>query len=213
MQPFILSYSDQPPSGTCQVFNNLNGSNPPITIQGPLDAGAQVTLQGPNGAKNASLSSGQLNATVSATGNYLTPGAYTVSAPGGKDVSTFSASITIPASATLTSPPLDAASPVSVTRSNGLTVTWSGSQAGYIQIEVFGATDNTFTTGADVQCNAPAAAGSFTIPPSVLLALPAGNFGQLAFRPFANPANLTGSGLNFSKLLAWSEFVTPLAFK
>ena len=122
MQPFILSYSDQPPSGTCQVFNNLNGSNPPITIQGPLDAGAQVTLQGPNGAKNASLSGGQFNATVSATGNYLTPGAYTVSAPGGKDVSAFSASIAIPASATLTSPPPDAASPVSVTRSNGLTV-------------------------------------------------------------------------------------------
>ena len=39
---------------------------------------------------------------------------------------------------------------------NGLTVTRSGgSQAAYVPLEVFSATDNTYTTGADVMCSAP----------------------------------------------------------
>jgi uncharacterized protein (TIGR03437 family) len=214
-QPFFMSYVDQPPLGTCQIFNNLNGGgNPPINIVAGLDVGPQVTVQGPNGSKNASVSGGQFNTTLSDSGNFLSAGAYTVSAPGGADAPAFKASITIPALPTMTSPPPDAANPFSVTRSNGLTVTWSGGQAnGPIQLEGFSATDNTNTNGADFLCSAPAGAGTFTVPPSVLLALPAGNFAQLAFRPFANRVSLTGSGLSVSRLVAWYVYFTPLAFK
>ncbi len=213
-QPFFMSYVDQAPLGTCQTSSNLNGGNPPINLLGGLDVGPQLTVQGPNGSKNASVSGGQFKTTISATGNFITPGTYTVSAPGGKDVPAFNASITIPALPTLTSPPADAPNPFSVTRANGMTVTWSGGQSnGFVQIELLSATDNSFNTGADVLCSAPAGAGTFTIPPSVLLALPAGNFAQLTFRPYADPAKLTVSGLSVSTLLAWNVYFTPLSFK
>jgi len=112
----------------------------------------------------------------------------------------------------MTSPPPDAANPFSVTGSNGLTVTWSGGQAnGFIQLEG-SATDYTYTNGADFVCSVPAGAGTFTIPPSVLFALPARNSGQLAFRPFVNPVSTPGSGLSVARLLAWYAYFTPLAF-
>jgi hypothetical protein len=114
----------------------------------------------------------------------------------------------------MTSPQVNAPNPIPVTRANGLTVTWSGGQANEaVQIEVFSPTDNTSTIGTDAMCWAPAAAGTFTVPASVLLALPPGNLAGLAFRPFAPYAPLTGSGLSASKLLAWNVYFTALALK
>ena len=49
-QPFFFSYVDDPPLGTCLVFNNPNGFNPPINIVGSLDVGPTLTVQGPNGS-------------------------------------------------------------------------------------------------------------------------------------------------------------------
>jgi hypothetical protein len=39
-------------------------------------------------------------------------------------------------------------------------------------------------------------AGTFTIPPSVLLALPAGSIGGWDFKPSMFPASISASGLN-----------------
>jgi hypothetical protein len=214
VQPFLLAYADPPATGSCQIYNNLNGATTPINLVAGLGVGAQLTVQGPNGSKNVPVNGGQFNTTVSNTGNFLSPGAYTISVPGGADVPAFQASITIPVLPTLTSPPPDAANPFSVTRSNGLTVTWSGGQANaYVQIDVASPTDSNFITGADVLCVAPAGAGTFTVPPSALLALPAGNLGNLAFRTYANPTNFPGSGLNISAVKAWNVTFAPLAFK
>jgi hypothetical protein len=213
VQPFFATYVDQPPLGSCQITNNLNGSNPPVNIQAVLDIGPQLTVQGPNGSKSVPFSGGQFKTTVSNTGNFLSPGAYTISAPGGADLPAFQASITIPTLPSMTSPPPDAANPIQVTRSNGLNVAWSGGQAnGNIQIEVFICTDNNCNNGADVVCWAPTGAGSFNIPPSVLLALPP-SIGELDFRPFATGANFGGSGLNVSVLKAWNVTSASLSFK
>jgi uncharacterized protein (TIGR03437 family) len=214
VQPFFFSYVDTPALGSCQIYNSLNGQPPPLVPVAGLDVGPQITLQGPNGSINVAGSGGTYNNTISANGTYLSAGTYTVSAPGGADVPKFSAQITIPTMPVMTSPIPDAPNPTTITRSNGLTVTWTGGQANEIvQLEGFSATDNTYSTGTDFLCSVPATAGTFTIPPSVLLAMPPGSFGGLAFRPFAAPVQITGTGLNVAFINAWYASFAPLTFK
>jgi hypothetical protein len=81
-----------------------------------------------------------------------------------------------------------------VTRSSGITATWTGG-SGNVLIEVYSPTDNTNTNGAVAVCTAPASAGTFTIPPSVLLALPASNSAGFIFST-ATEAPFTATGLN-----------------
>jgi uncharacterized protein (TIGR03437 family) len=215
VQPFFFSYIDPPALGSCQIYNSLNGMpSPPFATATGLDAGPQITVQGPNGSKTVTGGGGTYRGTVSANGSYLAAGTYTVSAPGGADVPKFSAQITIPTMPVMTSPAPDAANPIAVTRSNGMTVTWTGGQANQmIQLEGFNATDNTFNTGADFLCSVPASAGTFTVPPSVLMALPAGSFGGLTFRAFAIPATITGTGLTVAFANATYESFATVNFK
>ncbi len=213
VQPFFLSYADSPALGTCQIYNNLNGPSRPF-FEVPLDAGPQITVQGPNGTQNVAGGRPGYNGVLSANGSYLSPGDYTVSTLGGADVSKFSTAITIPAWPTMTNPMPNAPNPIEVTRSSGLTVTWTGGQAGEIvRLEGYNATDNTGTTGADIQCSVAATAGTFTIPPSVLLAMPPGSFGGLIFRSFAAPAAITGAGLSVGFINALYAISTPLSFQ
>jgi uncharacterized protein (TIGR03437 family) len=202
VQPYVFTYLDDPPPGSCQVYGRVNGSTgPPINIVGGLDAGPQLTVQGPNGTKNVPGSHGTYNGTISTNGSYLVAGSYIVSVPGGADVAKFSVPVTIPAMPTMTFPAPDAKSPTAVTRADGLTVTWTGGQANeLIQIEGFSATDNTYSAGADFLCSVTATAGTFTIPPSVLLAMPGGNFGGLWFRSYVMPVSISGTGLTVANL-------------
>jgi uncharacterized protein (TIGR03437 family) len=213
VQPFFLSYVDSPPAGTCQVFNT-NNSNTPLTILSGLDIGPQLTVQGPGGSKSVNASGGNFQTTLSGSGNYFAPGTYTVSASGGADVPAVSGSITVPAFPTMTSPQPDSVNQFSVTRSNGLTVTWSGGSANtYVELDGFSNTDNSGTAGANFKCLTPSAPGTFTIPPYVLLALPPGNFGGMDFYPTVLPVNLSGTGLNVNQLTFRYDYFANLAFK
>ena len=216
LQPFFFSWIDEPALGTCSVANDNNGAiprrNPPLTVIGSVDVGSQVTVSGPNGAKTGTISDGAPFISLSDTGNYLVPGTYTISVPGGKDAPAFSSSVVVPALPVLTTPQPNAANPISVTRSNGLTVTWSGGQLGsYIELEISSAIDQ--NTGAEAVCWVAAESASFTVPPNVLLALPAGNSGELTFRAFLNPANLSGSGLTATKLATRVIYFVDLTFR
>jgi hypothetical protein len=73
-----------------------------------------------------------------------------------------------PAISTLVSP----TSGGNATRSNGVTITWTGGSAN-LQIELDGCADSACDNGAAAICVAPASAGSFNIPSYVLEALPA----------------------------------------
>ena len=191
--PFVATYTDNQPVGTCIVYSNLNGkSGNPISNYTPLDAGSSVTVKGPNGS--VSLPGNGNMITINSTGTFLVPGTFTLTGTGGADIGPFQASFTILALPTLVSPMNNA----SVTRANGLTVTWTGGDpSGNVQMVVSSALDNTFTTGSLAICTAPASAGSFTIPPYVLLALPASNFAGFVFgSPFKYTA-FTAPGLNF----------------
>jgi uncharacterized protein (TIGR03437 family) len=192
-QPFVVSYLDDNPPGTCLVYNSLNESNNvPFASGVNLDAGSAITVKGPNGS--VSVPENQKLGQVNAKGTLLTPGAYTVTGSGGADVGSFSSNFTIPALATLTSP----VNWATVTRSSGTTVTWTGG-AGNVVVEVYSPTDNTNTNGAVAVCTAPASAGTLTIPPYVLLALPASASAGFIFSTQAE-ASFTATGLNFGAI-------------
>jgi uncharacterized protein (TIGR03437 family) len=182
-QPFFLSFIDDLPLGTCLVYNNPNGtSSNPIGDVAPLDAGSSFTVKGPNGSVPVAGNPGKTKATLSASGTFITPGVYTITADGGKDVGPLNATLTIPAWPTLLTP--QPSSNLTVTRANGMTFTWNPNGSnGHVEIQIGSATDNTFNFGGLAYCNVPASAGTFTIPPYVMLALPAGNFTYFGVGP------------------------------
>jgi uncharacterized protein (TIGR03437 family) len=176
-QPFFASYLDTPPPGVCTVYNTLSPSTkPPIGSSATADAGPGFTVTGPDGVQNVPASnSGRSTAVLSAAGTYLSPGAYTVSGTGGADIGAFSATATLAIAPTLNPPSLG-------TRSAGTTVTWTGGSPGaLVEIQVSGSV-GTSGTGATAVCYASSSAGSMVIPPSVMLALPATNFGLFQFQ-------------------------------
>jgi hypothetical protein len=206
-QPFFDSWIDDQPIGTC--FVNVNGNdNYLFGNLVPLDGGPSFNVKGPNGSMTVPATPGQTKATLGAAGSFLGPGTYTISGTGGKDVGPFNATIAIPASPKLVSPL--SANNLSVTRSNGMTVTWSGGDPnGHVEIDVISATDASFNAAALASCKAPAGSGTFTIPSYVLLALPAGNFTSLELGPGtvqgAASASFTATGLSIGFVQAYID--------
>jgi uncharacterized protein (TIGR03437 family) len=201
--PFAASYLDDPPVGTCMVYNSLTPDSyfGLSATTADADAGSSFTVTGPNGSETLAGNAGSFTATLSGPGTYLSPGAYTVTGTGGADIGGFTAAFSIPTPPTLTSP-----SPTNhpaVTRANGMTVTWTGGGSNAdVQFEVQGPTDSTNKNGALAICTAASGAGSFTIPPYVLLALPASNAGGLVFGQQTEAVALTAAGLDLGVIRA-----------
>jgi uncharacterized protein (TIGR03437 family) len=145
-----------------------------------LNAGADVNINGPDGAIAMPL------LTLNGVDSYTTPtgtaafipatgGAFTFgngSGGGAAGVGAFTTpQIQIPAAVTWTN--LNSISPV--TRSNGLTVNWTGGAAG-THVDITGISLASIGTSNYLAgyftCRAPSEAGTFTVPPTVLLSLP-----------------------------------------
>jgi uncharacterized protein (TIGR03437 family) len=194
--------SSQPSLGSCFVTQS-NSATPvnPFTFTG-LNAGS-ISVTGPTG-------------TQALTGNSLVPGvyvaeplpagfvpasggSYTFKGTGGTDVGAFSN-----ASLNFSSPLVwtNSSSDGTVNRAQGVTVNWTGGgSSGYAQITGSSA----FTSAgfsASFICNVPVSALTFTVPASVLLALPAGT-GTLSVGSYTNPVSFTPpSGLDFAYTMA-----------
>jgi uncharacterized protein (TIGR03437 family) len=188
-QPFLISWVDYTPIGTCLVYNNTGEStNIPVTSAASLDGGSTIKFTGPNGS--VSLPENQ-SLNEFSPGSFLVPGVYTVTGTGGANVGQFSANLTIPAPPMLVSPVNNA----TATRSSGMTATWTGGGSGNVVIDIESCTDSTCANGATAACSAPASAGTFTIPPYVLLAFPAGSNGGFVLSTEAQ-ASFTATGLD-----------------
>jgi uncharacterized protein (TIGR03437 family) len=203
--PFVPSWVDSQPSGTCLVYNNLNeNQNVPFLNARALDGGAAVTVKGPNGSVN--LPADDKDDTIDPSGSFLTAASYTMTTPGGADVGPISVNFTIPALPTLTSP----ANNGTVTRSAGLPVTWTGG-SGRLMIEIAAPADTSGNNGYVGVCMVDAAAKSFTVPPYILLSLPPtpNNFssGFVLSSRVVNP--LGASGLNGGSL---TTFINAAGF-
>jgi uncharacterized protein (TIGR03437 family) len=131
---------------------------------------------------------------------FLTTGVHRVTGPGGPQVGAFAAEVNWPVAYEWT----NRAQINSVTRSNGLTVNWTGGDpAGYTAISGYSAAIiNNTTTGAGFACLAPNAARTFSVPPAILSVLPV--TGSVSGMPLGNltvfgvgqPVPFTASGLD-----------------
>jgi uncharacterized protein (TIGR03437 family) len=209
-RPVVLSSLDLPPLGTCTTSNGNASAQPLFSVITGLDAGA-ITVTGPppdfpvvmkeqRGIGQATIYS----ATFSSTGVYFSGGAYTIAAAGGADVKSFAIPYTI--TQTPSWPSNDQfriSNGGGVTRANGVAINWNaGSSADSYWVAITGsgvaAATDTVNGGisASFYCLAPATAGSFTIPPAVLLTLPGGVTGELDFKPTLIPFGFAASGLD-----------------
>ena len=179
-----------------------------------LDAGAQLTLNGPN-ASNMALprqsgdtyfatlySTGIAGVGAVGTSPILTAGTYTMAGTGGADVGAFSTSIALPGDFAWTNEG-SIANPIP--RNTPLAVTWTGNAGGLVVI-LGAALTRTAGTGIGstysalgFNCVAQASANSFTVPANILQQLPAvsgsatnSTFGMLSV--FAVPDMSKGQG-------------------
>ncbi|HUE22158.1 MAG TPA: hypothetical protein VMQ86_10780 [Bryobacteraceae bacterium] len=218
--------------GSCFVdfFTTTNTSitTLPLAFQfTSLNAGPAIDINGPDGtlAMPLTTTNGVYNYSTSGLTDFIPAagGAFTFSGTGGPDVGAFTTpTIQLAAPVTFT----NASSISPVTRSNGLTVNWTGGQTGsYVGITGFSlAAESTAANSYLVgffSCRAPASAGTFTVPPSVLLSVPVSSSitedgvtvsaGFLLLSNLSAPATFTATGIDLGLVDAGVEeflFVT-----
>jgi uncharacterized protein (TIGR03437 family) len=187
--------------GACYVFRRSGSTEEVALGKAPisLDAGAQLTLNGPNASNVAvpreSSTDPITNTTVIAYSKTLyssgisipgfpgtgtgTPtiaeGTYTLAGAGGPDVGAFNASIAVPGSFTWTN---QATLPDSIPRNTPLTINWTGGGTGIVNVSGYGATriggttENPVLDATVFTCVYQAPAGTGTVPTAVLQQLP-----------------------------------------
>ncbi|MDQ2900557.1 MAG: hypothetical protein M3Y07_12280 [Acidobacteriota bacterium] len=172
--------------GACSVFTFTGNAGSLVTVTGDfksvgLDAGAALTVTGPNGAKQiakeanlpgfygVNFNAGPLGVPTTAP-PYLTKGSYQFTGPGGVDVGAFTATLNLSDPLVWTNE--DGIN--TVARAQGLNVTWTGGDPNaYVSIGGFAFSGTTNPVGAEFSCVEKVSAGQFTVPPVILLALPA----------------------------------------
>jgi hypothetical protein len=177
-----------------------------------LDAGAALTLTGPDGERRLTrdarkpeyynaLLGGQPPFTHGARlPLFAARGAYTITGAGGADVGPFSAAFDVPAPVVWS----NRARVSEVQRASGVTVEWKPSRKQDVMLIVAAAADYRSGDAALCLCTAPAAERRFTVAPLALSALPATGAVQgpdpsyllLLEMPAEPPARIVASGLD-----------------
>jgi uncharacterized protein (TIGR03437 family) len=192
--------SDFPAPGTCTILQNFPAD--PSARLPWLDAGSTLTVNGPEGQKVMSqVSGGQYSVMLGAgpSPTDATPGFYTISGTGGKNVGPFSVSLNVANPVTWTNK-----SAINIVdRTQPLTLTWSGGAAsGHVLIGGNVRVSNSVQEqlfpnagpGALLLCTESAQTGTFTIPQFLLSALAGGQTATLfiAPHPLDNPVSIPG---------------------
>jgi hypothetical protein len=233
LQPFLVSYLDQPPAGTCTVapFHDPTaaGANFPILTfvsklnSVPIDAGSSFTIMGPRSTVSVTANSADwvLISPIGAFIGSFPDGDYTFAGGPGNDVGAFTAHLTVSPLPAFTSPVSSSASSgvsangLIVHRRQGMPVAWNSNGAtGSVPLALMGYTAQ--GAGRTVICPVLASAGSFTIPPYALLTLAPTSGTILSFRPGdlqpTASALFSASGLNLGIVQASFMYVTITGF-
>ena len=176
------------------------------------NAGSPLTLAGPNG-KTASLpydaikgySATLATSTPLSTAAFIEAGAWSMKAPGGTDIGSFTANITVPA-------PLDCTNCgaiATIDRTKPLTINWTGGGGSQDSVHIGGTSmapstaDPTQSIAVAFSCAARASDGTLTVPVSILSQMP----------PSSNDPNAAAIGaLTLVNVLgAANTFTAPLA--
>jgi len=185
--------------GGCIVTQTVVVSGGSTTTSTGLNAGT-IMVTGPNAGPSTLTAEG-----ASFPGYYFdqlpsgflttSGGSFQFSATAGTQVGAFMTSVNFPT-------PLlqwtNQAADATVTRSAGLTVTWTGGSPG-TYVEISGTSSNSSVSGYFV-CLAPVAAQQFTVPSYVLLTLPAttgSNNGSLFVENSTVPQSFVATGLDY----------------
>ena len=178
-----------------------------ISLAG-LDPGA-VTLTGPGGLSlNLKLQiQGAFSSQLPAGAIPSTGGVFTFTGSGGKDVGSFATTLT------WTNPLFNytnPGAPASIDRMRGLLVSWTGGNAG--TDVVIGGTSATLVAGdTGFTCRVPVETGQFTVPPYILLDMPAGA-GAVNVQS-SIPGTLTATGLDQGVSNGVISFNVPANYK
>jgi len=208
----IYSPNNSVSPGGC-IANNLTPATVG-TITG-LDPGV-ITLNGPSGLAVTLASQfgikGAFFATLPVGAIPQSGGAFTFKGSGGADVGPFTSTITF------TSSPIswtNQSAAVTIDRTQGLTVNWTGGNAGtYVFIS---GTSTTTTTPAasrvtgEYMCLAPVDAGHFTVPSYILSALPVGSGGTAVQNDIYS--SLSATGLDIGQAIGTVSFSVASAYK
>jgi len=187
--------------GSCTVaapgfsFNSLFGVN-------DLDAG-KIQVTGPGGVETLQEAGEHTGILASQLPGTLTPGTYTFSATGGKDLKAFNVALDVGTPLTLT----NKAAFNTVNRSLGLIVNWTG---GFTNGDVVVAGVSTGgAVGVGFYCYAPSSAGQLTVPPSILLSVPPGS-GKLTIFNFTAPQTVPGVAFSLAEAAVGFQFFNTL---
>ncbi len=175
-------------AGACFVIRRTGTTSQIASdaVSTPLDAGAQLTLNGPNAANkaiprsadakryNLSLYSSSFGGTTGTP--TVSQGTYTIAGTGGADVGAFTASTEVPGNFTWTN---ENAVGDNISRSTPLYIAWTGGGSGMVSITGSAMTQSGGTTQDPVYestsftCVVNASANAYTVPTTVLQQLPA----------------------------------------
>jgi len=186
--------------GSCIIVPPQQGSF--TSLGQPQDAGT-IQLAGPSG--NLNLGEGG-NYQAQLPAGSVTPGTYTFTGSGGKDVGSFMVAVNLQAPLTLT----NRAALASITRSQDAAVTWSGGFSNG-DVQVNGAVGGQYGT-VRFYCHAPSSAGQLTIPSSILLAMPPGG-GSLDVTNTTAPQAVSASGIDVGLAVGFVVFKLNATFK
>jgi len=196
--------SSRPSYGSCYVLqSNSSTVTSPYTLTG-LDAGS-ITVKGPNASQALTTIPEVAGAYFAELPSGFVPssgGTFTFTGTGGTGVGSFSAPVVFDSPLVWTNSSSDG----TVTRGSGVTVNWSGGAAG-TYVEITGSSvSSTGTFSASFVCDAPVSALTFTVPPPVLLSLPAGS-GSLAVGNYTIPTSFTTASpkLDFAYGMAFAS--------
>lgn len=185
--------------GNCSVIQH----GLPIPVGGALDAGT-IQLTSPAGNVSLADRGGDYKGTLPP--GSLKPGTYTLTGSGGADIGKFQVSLNVQTPFSLTG----TSGLSTITRSQGATVTWSGGfPNSFVLVNGVGPFYPNGST--NFFCYAPAGPGQFSIPASILLAMPAGA-GNLFISNATLPQPVTATGLDFGGATAEVSFEVPTKF-
>jgi uncharacterized protein (TIGR03437 family) len=180
-----------PSVGSCTVFPrgrslalvpSLRNLFAQVPTGAGLDAGS-IVVTGPLGSAAMPASAQDFYDAISNTFNAgfipASGGNFTFdNGAGGADVGKFSASVSIGTVGMFTW--TNESSINAINRANGVTVNWSGATPnGFVIVSGSSRSQQDPFPSSQFLCSVPASAGTFTVPPYVLLALPPGGNGQI----------------------------------
>jgi uncharacterized protein (TIGR03437 family) len=201
--------------GACIVypFAGTSAPTPGVYSSTGLDAGSPLTVT--DGDKQGAIKES------SSKGYYrdiyeLPAGSVTFAGPGGNSVGAFNVTFPVGPENLFWS---NESGISTITRSTGVKVTWTGAAAGStVQITGYsiGGSSQSTAAGAGFTCTADGSAGQFTVPASILEALPASaDFsssilpiatGSLGISSTSAPVSFSATGLDFGRAYTGSEF-------